>query len=77
MKNYTVSIQEFNSNGYMVKEIVNCEILAVDAKSALAEIMDKWDIAPAPDQVEEVFTDTADEFDGMSGNYQYNVIEIE
>jgi hypothetical protein len=72
MKKYNVSIQEFNSSGYMVKEIVNCEIPAADAKSALAEVMDKWDITPAPDKVEDVFTDTVDEFDGMTGNYQYN-----
>lgn len=72
MKKYIVSIQEFNSSGYMVKEIVNCEISAVDAKSALMEVIDKWDIAPAPDKVDEVFTDTVNEFDGMTGNYQYN-----
>lgn len=77
MKNYNVSIQKFNSTGYMIKEIVNCEIIAENAKKALDKVLDEWDIQDAPDKVEEVFTDTADEFDGITGKYQYSVIEIE
>lgn len=72
MKKYIVSIQEFNLSGYMVKEIVNCEIIAENAKKALDKVLDDWDIATAPDKVDEVFIDTVNEFDGMTGNYQYN-----